>query len=202
MPVIWGDADKRLAHLIHQEAEGEWRFSRNSRQRSCALRLFHRWDLVSGAGAGGFGTVWRGDRGPAAYGAAGISPAAMWRMRRASGQAAAEASRTREAVSMTRVPSFKRRSRRVVNSAVARACALGIASRTVRISQYAAVCRIRRIWLASGLRQLVRSRGELSFVQLDQVLGLAAGTINRLVNRRGAVFFGRRPSGNCLATRR
>jgi hypothetical protein len=33
----------------------------------------------------------------------------------------------------------------------------GIASRTVRISHYAAVCKIRRIWLASGLRQLVRS---------------------------------------------
>src|SRR5690242_21096498 len=80
----------------------------------------------------------------------------MWRMRRASGQAAAKASHTREAVSMTRVPSFKRRSRRVANSAVASACALGIASRTVRISQYAAVCRIRRIWLASGLRQLDR----------------------------------------------
>ena len=103
------------------------------------------------------GWVWRGDSGPVAYGAAGIGPAAMWRMRRASGQAAAKASRTREAVSMTRVPSFRRRSRRVANSAVASACALGIASRTERISQYAAVCRIRRIWLASGLRQLVRS---------------------------------------------
>src|SRR5689334_17988456 len=41
------------------------------------------------------GQVWRGDRGPVAYGAAGISPAAMWRMRGASGQAAAKASRTR-----------------------------------------------------------------------------------------------------------
>ena len=148
----------RLTHLIHQEAEGEWRFSRDSRKRSCTRRLFHRWDLVSAAGAGGVsGRVWRGDSGPVAYGAAGISPAAMWRIRGASGQAAAKASRTREAVSMTRVPSFKRRSRRVANSAVASACALGIASRTVRISQYAAVCRIRRIWLASGLRQLVRS---------------------------------------------
>jgi 3-phosphoglycerate kinase len=49
-----------LAHLIHQEAEGEWQSFRNSRQRSCALRLFHRWDLVSGAGAGGFGTVLAG----------------------------------------------------------------------------------------------------------------------------------------------
>src|SRR5437868_14230934 len=42
------------------------------------------------------GRVWRGDSGAVAYGAAGISPAAMWRMRRASGQAAAKASRTRE----------------------------------------------------------------------------------------------------------
>src|SRR5215468_10014901 len=113
--------------------------------------------LLSEAGAGGFGTGLVGDRSPVVHGAAGISPAAMWRMRRASGHAAAKASRTREAVSMTRVPSFRRRSRRVANSAVASACALGIASRTVRISQYAAVCKIRRIWLASGLRQLVRS---------------------------------------------
>jgi hypothetical protein len=44
-----------LAHLIHQEAEGERRSSRNNLRRSCALRLFHRWDLMSGAGAGGCG---------------------------------------------------------------------------------------------------------------------------------------------------
>jgi len=35
-----------------------------------------------------------------------------------------KASRTCDAVSMTRVPSFKRRGRRVANSAVASACAL------------------------------------------------------------------------------
>jgi hypothetical protein len=46
---------QELTHLIHQAAKGEWRCSGNSRKRSCALRLFHRWDLVSEAGAGGFG---------------------------------------------------------------------------------------------------------------------------------------------------
>src|ERR1700722_2087916 len=122
----------------------------------------HVVDFAAGSGVWGQALGFRdgfggGDSGPVAHGAAGISPAARWWMRRASGQAAAKARRTREAVSMTRLPSFKRRSRRVANSAVARTCVLGIASRTVRISQYAAVCRIRRIWLASGLRQLVRS---------------------------------------------
>jgi hypothetical protein len=37
------------------EGEGEWRSSGDSRKRSCGLRVLHRWDLVSGAGAGGFG---------------------------------------------------------------------------------------------------------------------------------------------------
>jgi hypothetical protein len=32
-------------------------------------------------------------------------------------------------------------------------------------------------------------RGELSFVQLDQVLGLAAGTVDRLVNMLGRSGF-------------
>jgi hypothetical protein len=50
---------------------------------------------------------------------------------------------------------LQKRSGRVANSAVANAYTLGIASRMVRRSQYAAVCRIRRIWLARG--QLVRS---------------------------------------------
>jgi hypothetical protein len=45
-----------LAHLIHREGSGEWRSSRNSRKRRCALRLLHRWELLSEAGAGGFGT--------------------------------------------------------------------------------------------------------------------------------------------------
>src|SRR5580692_7077316 len=62
--------------------------------------------------------VGRGDNGPAVYGRVGIRAAAMWRKSAASGQAAAKARRTREAVSMTRVPSFKRRKRMVVNSAV------------------------------------------------------------------------------------
>src|SRR5260370_31122008 len=37
------------------EAEGEWQSSGDRRKRSRALRLFHRWDLVSGVGTGGFG---------------------------------------------------------------------------------------------------------------------------------------------------
>ena len=50
-------------------------------------------------------------------------------------QAAAKASRTRDVISMTRAPSFKRRRRMVVNSAVASACVRGMAPRTVSMSQ-------------------------------------------------------------------
>jgi hypothetical protein len=56
--------------------------------------------------------------------------------------------------------------RMVLNSASARACALGMVSRTVRISQYSAVCRVSRIWLASGLRQLVRSEASRALCNL------------------------------------
>ncbi len=50
------DRIAQLTHLIHREGSDEWRSSRNSRKRRCALRLLHRWDLLSEAGAGGFGT--------------------------------------------------------------------------------------------------------------------------------------------------
>lgn len=61
-----------------------------------------------------------GRLGPIGYGPAGCSETAMERKRSACGQAAAKARRTREAVSMTRAPSLRRRRRRVANSAVAR----------------------------------------------------------------------------------
>jgi len=69
-----------------------------------------------------------------ASGPVGLGPAG-WRLRArpvnraASGQAAAKASRTREAVSVTRAAILIRRSRRVVNSAVASGCSWGMASR-------------------------------------------------------------------------
>ena len=75
------------------------------------------------------GRVYRGDLSPVVYGPVGISAAAMWRIKVASGQATAKASRTRDAVSITRAPSFKRRRRRVANSAAASACAFGSAAR-------------------------------------------------------------------------
>src|ERR1041385_6224609 len=81
------------------------------------------------------GTGYRGDRSPVVYGPVGISAVAMWRIKAASGHAAAKARRTAEAISTTRAPSFKSRRRMVLNSAVASACALGLASRTVSMSQ-------------------------------------------------------------------
>jgi hypothetical protein len=47
--VRWAGEDSGwLADLIHQQQEREWRSSRDGRKRSCGLRLFHRWDLMSG----------------------------------------------------------------------------------------------------------------------------------------------------------
>src|SRR4029077_2701663 len=109
-----------------------WRWGRDEFDGGVCIaagsdRFGRRWGLARGVG--------RGDNGPAVYGPVGIRAAAMWRKRGASGQAAAKARRTRAAVSMTRAPSFRRRKRMVVNSAVASACVAGIVSRTVRISQ-------------------------------------------------------------------
>src|ERR1700730_2180940 len=68
--------------------------------------------VVSGVGAGGSGTDYRGDSGPIVYGPVGINAPARWRIKVASGQAAAKARRARDATSMTRTPSFKSRRRR------------------------------------------------------------------------------------------
>ena len=57
------------------------------------------------------------------------------RNRSASGQPAAKARRTRLAVSMTRAAILISRSRKVENSALARSRGLGMASRTVSMSQ-------------------------------------------------------------------
>jgi hypothetical protein len=53
----------------------------------------------------------------------------------ASGQFAANARRTRLAVSLIRTAIFSRRARMVENSALAKGCGLGMTSRTTRISQ-------------------------------------------------------------------
>src|SRR5260370_27784427 len=83
-------------------------------------------NLVFELSGGDFGRgLYRGDHSPVGYGPAGINAAAMWRIKVASGQAAAKASRTRDAISMTRGPSFKSRSRMGLYSAGARARSLG-----------------------------------------------------------------------------
>src|SRR5260370_27878346 len=93
-------------------------------------------NLVFELSGGDFGRgLYRGDHSPVGYGPAGINAAAMWRIKVASGQAAAKASRTRDAISMTRAPSFKSPSRMVLNSAVGSAGDLGMASATVSRSQ-------------------------------------------------------------------
>jgi hypothetical protein len=63
----------------------------------------------------------------------------------------------RLAVSMMRAAILSSLSLIVLNSALARSRGFGMASRTVRTSQEAAVWRTRRTWLASAERQLVRS---------------------------------------------
>jgi len=79
----------------------------------------------------------------------------------ASGQAEAKAMRIREALSMTRAATLSSRRRRVANSAAASAVALGMA------------CWMRHI------------AGELRLVALDQVLGLAARAVERVVDMLG-----------------
>ena len=76
----------------------------------------------------------RGDR-PTRYDPADWKLSAMPRKSADCGQAAAKAMRTRVAVSLMRPAILIRRMRRVVNSAVASACDLGMASRTPSINQ-------------------------------------------------------------------
>src|SRR5215216_1569772 len=94
----------------------------------------------------------RGDRGsrPTDHGGCGISALARPRNKSASGQAAAKARRTRVVVSMTRAAILSSLSLIVLNSAVASSRTFGMASRTVRTSQWAAVWKTRRTWLASA----------------------------------------------------
>src|SRR5512133_3582803 len=82
------------------------------------------------------GGRWRGwGTNPVRQGPAGRQPRTREANRAASGQAAVKAMRTRVAVSMIRAPILIRRSRRVVNSAVASGCGRGMASRTLNSSQ-------------------------------------------------------------------
>src|SRR5690348_11644992 len=81
----------------------------------------------------------RGGHGPA-----GCRLRAMLRNRSASGQAAAKAMRTRVAVSVMRAAILSSRARKVANSASASGWSFGMTSRTVSMSQYAAVCSTRR----------------------------------------------------------
>ena len=88
---------------------------------------------IVGAQVDGMGVFW-GDS-PVPHGPASCKLRAMPRNNSASGHAAANAMRTRVAVSVIRPAILIRRMRKVANSAVASGCGLGMASRTVSISQ-------------------------------------------------------------------
>ena len=114
---------------------------------------------------------------PFGHGPSGTKAPGRPRKRSASGQAAAKASRTRLAVSMTRAAILIRRRRKVVNSALARSRALGMASRTVEHQPIGGGVQheadLVGEWRAAG-RAI---GGQLCLVQLDQVLGLSARAI-------------------------
>src|ERR1700716_4172656 len=97
--------------------------------------LFHRLVRTCWAGVRGWQDRAAGALGPERQGAAGWNQRAMPPNNSACGHEAAKAIRTRVAVSMTRAAILIRRSRKVVNSAFASGCGLGIASRRVSISQ-------------------------------------------------------------------
>ena len=86
---------------------------------------------------------------------------------------------------MTRVPSFNRRKRMVVNSAVASAFVAGIASRTVRISQVGGGVQDQAHLVGQRTATAGTVGGELGLVKFDQVLGLAAGAVEGLIDVLG-----------------
>jgi len=96
---------------------------------------FHRLVRTCWAGVRGWQDRAAGALCPERQGAAGCNQRAMPANNAACGHEAAKAIRTRVAVSMTRAAILIRRSRKVMNSAFASGCGLGIASRRVSISQ-------------------------------------------------------------------
>jgi hypothetical protein len=118
------------------------------RAHKLSRRLFRRWICFLRQALELFGTAYRGDSSPITYDPVGISAAAMWRIRRVFGQAAAKAGRTHDAISMIRSAEFQKPhpdGRELGVSERVCAGAFGMVSRTVRISQQAAVCRMSRI---------------------------------------------------------
>ena len=132
------------------------------------------------------GTRWRSEAdergvGPVDHGAEGQSALGSVRKRSASGQAAAKAKRTRLAVSMMRAAIFSRRSRKVANPTAGEVARPGdgIAHGERQPGGGGVQHEPRLI----GQRRAARGpvRGELRLVQLDQVLGLAAGAIGAVI---------------------
>src|SRR5205085_11077979 len=109
----------------------------------------------------------------------------MWRIKAASGAARAKAKRTREAISTTRAPSFKSRRRMVLNSAVARACALGIASRNSEHEPVGRGVQDQPHLIGERAAAAGAIGGKLGLVQFYQILGLASGAVERLVDMLG-----------------
>ena len=120
-----------LTHLIHRGCSIGLP-ERQARLPDAAFRRDFRMDYV---GAWGYRDRAAWGTCPVGHGAAGWNQRAMPTNSSASGQQEANEIRTRDAVSVMRAAILIRRSRRVVNSALASGCGWGMASRTASISQ-------------------------------------------------------------------
>src|SRR6476646_4514494 len=119
---------------------------------------------------------------PSGQGRSGSSAPGKQRIRSASGHAAAKARRTRLAVSTTRAAIFKRRRRRVANSAVANSRTLGMASRTVSIQPIGGGVENESDLIGERRTATGAIGGKLRLMQLDQIFGLAARAIQAVVD--------------------
>ena len=121
----------QLARPIHRFSAWNVSWVENAGSLGALAPLFG--SGVMGVGVSGH-LCSRGNR-PGFHGPAGWRQPAMPRNKAASGKEVAKATRTRVAVSVIRAAILSRCVRRVVNSAVANVCCLGMASRTVSMSQ-------------------------------------------------------------------
>src|SRR6266851_1843086 len=118
---------------------------------------------------------------PSVYGSVGINAAAMWRINAASGQAAAKARRTREAISTNPRAELQEPQANGVELGGGERVCLGDCITDGEHEPVGGSVQDQPHLVGERITAAGAVGGELRLVQFDQVLGLASGAVERLV---------------------